>query len=108
MEETQNQSLLEVVMNRYNNLKDQKIYSRLFYSGEKLNSKSVQSFHENVFNKTGHKFDQFYGILYESDEFFIHILDGTSKCILDFLRALAKEVGKEVDNVKILFYMDDF
>ncbi|KAG2386305.1 hypothetical protein C9374_002751 [Naegleria lovaniensis] len=114
-------SLLDVIMARHNNLKDQKTHSRLLYVAKKTQKEFSEgslseTFHMQLFQKTGHKEDDFYGILFEVQEYYVHILEGTKDCIFDFLRMLnrakneddfLKEIDYKILSVKILLYTDD-
>ncbi|KAL0489561.1 lipopolysaccharide-responsive and beige-like anchor protein [Acrasis kona] len=126
-DDTPRESLLDVIMARYNrlNVNEQKQNSRLVYVGHKITRDprdSIQSYHQNIFARAGRKDDEFYGLLFESNDCFIHVLEALTTHIIDFIHALyedQQEQKKEstrddkedrkygVDNIKILIYSDD-
>ncbi|EFC41365.1 predicted protein [Naegleria gruberi] len=119
--QTARSSLLDVIMARHNNLQDQKTHSRLLYVAKKhqedtTNGSLTEQYHMALFHKTGRKEDDFYGILFEGQEYYVHFLEGTKDCTLDFLRVLhrakkddefLKEFDYKILSVKILLYTDD-
>jgi hypothetical protein len=144
LDETTRNSLLDVVMSKYDKLADSKIYSRLPYVAEKVpsfsseeestNSQSTRMYHLSIFEGAGYKEEDFGGLLYESDQYVIHILESTTRNIMDFVRQLNQDQEKyekkssttkanytnfvkgrynpkdfaRITNVKILLYTDDF
>jgi hypothetical protein len=80
------------------------------------------AYHQNIFLRAGKRDDEFYGLLFESPECFIHVLESAESHITDFLTALHEdqvEQKKEnerddkdprkygVDTIKVLLYTDD-
>ncbi|KAL9648605.1 hypothetical protein ABK040_016239 [Willaertia magna] len=118
---TSRTSLLDVIMSKYNQLKDTKSYSRLFYVAKKTQKEysegsNSSTFHLSLFQKAGHKEEDYYGLLFESQEFYVHILEGTRECLMNYLRVLysaqiedefLREIDYKILNVKILMYTDD-
>jgi len=78
--------------------------------------RTFEAFHLNLFQKTGRKEDDFYGVLFEVQDHYVHILEGTKDSIFDYLRMLEKtliddnflqEFDYKISAVKILYYSDD-
>mmetsp|Transcript_13192 Transcript_13192/g.19922 ORF Transcript_13192/g.19922 Transcript_13192/m.19922 type:complete len:359 (+) Transcript_13192:108-1184(+) len=116
------QSLLDVVMGRYNNTNEKKLNSRILYVMQKTKEGSsssddskhsaVRSFHSSLFDSLNHKVSQFpFGLLFESSDAALHILEGKTDCVLDFLRLLSSKLKDDssvpISSVKILNYTDD-
>ncbi len=72
--------------------------------------------------RSGRRDDEYYGLLFEAPDCFIHVLESTTQHITDFLTALyddqleqKREMSRDdkeprkygVDNIKILIYTDD-
>lgn len=114
------QSLLDVILSR--TTREKVFNSRVMYLGtkkkkkekkkEKMQKKSkLALFHEQLFSTVDHELSDFpYGLLYESSDHCIHILEGKMENILSFLQNLNKAMKKEdseLTNVSILYYSDD-
>lgn len=110
------QTLLDVIISRYNNLKQKKQLSRVMYIATKINAPNVlpvKAFHENLFNRLAseYKVSEFpFGLLIESHEHCLHVLEGTTESIAHFLRLLfgaIEDASCCIHHVKILRITDD-